>query len=288
MKVLTRSLAVSIVLCVASSTTQAQRTSYVQVVKPAPLAETLTPSINGSGVELSANLSGRMLAPPTGSVVFTITTANAVVMTSPPIPVAANTAAWLFASGPGAFTASAAYSGDNNYQPENAFTGLTVSQSLASDFDFLLPTVTVKQGQSWAGKVQVLPLNGFTGVISFACGTTPTMMTCSFAQPASVTVTPALAGQTQPLPLNIGTVPTTVTPSSMTFLAIISLILLFGVRRRSRKALSILPLCLLAGCGTGQRYVQQDGTPPGTYTIPVTGQSGPLSHMKQLTVIVTK
>ena len=42
---------------------------------------------------------------------------------------------------------------------------------------------------------------------------------------------------------------------------------------------------LLTGCGTGTRYIQQDGTPKGTYSVTVTGTSGTLSHTQ--TVLVT-
>ena len=42
----------------------------------------------------------------------------------------------------------------------------------------------------------------------------------------------------------------------------------------------------LNGCGTSNRFVQQDGTPPGTYAITVIGTSGTLTHTVTVQVVV--
>ena len=58
------------------------------------------------------------------------------------------------------------------------------------------------------------------------------------------------------------------------------LLALFGFRKRhSYLAVVLLVLASLGGtlalngCGTSNRFVQQDGTPPGTYSITVVGTS---------------
>ena len=45
-----------------------------------------------------------------------------------------------------------------------------------------------------------------------------------------------------------------------------------------------LPFAVV-GCA-GNRFLQTPGTPPGTYTIPITGTSGSLAHTHNLTLIV--
>ena len=99
--------------------------------------------------------------------------------------------------------------------------------------------------------------------------------------PQSQTTTSASAGS---VALSVTTFATTVEKAGLLGAFLLSFL---SFKRRKHLALlgAVMLALLLTGCGTGTRYVQQDGTPKGTYSVTVTGTSGKLSHTQ--TVLVT-
>jgi hypothetical protein len=133
-----------------------------------------------------------------------------------------------------------------------------------------------------------MSLNGFTGTVHFAWGGTPAHdMTVSMPVP-QVATTPALAQSASPttVSLTITTVATTVTTAGIPFFLILGLS--FALRRKKHllSGLGAASLVFLAGCGAGQKYIQDDGTPVGTYHLTLTGTSGAITHVKPITVVV--
>jgi hypothetical protein len=275
--------ALAAAICLPAIAQQSQ-VHFHQSVTQAGLAETLTPTVNGNSLQLTTNLSGRTVASPTGTVVFTITSSGGATQTSPPIPLSGLNATWTATDPADTYSSTAVYSGDINYSPENAAaSGIVVT--MTPDFDFTLPTAKIIKGQTWDGNVQIIPINGFTGNVTFSCGTLPEKVSCSVPATAD-----AVSGHNASPPsatLAVGTVAETVTTSALPFFFLLGL----GDRRRKKLAvagLAFASLLCLAGCGAIPHYLQDDGTPPGTYQIVITGSSGALHHSKTLTVIVTK
>jgi hypothetical protein len=99
--------------------------------------------------------------------------------------------------------------------------------------------------------------------------------------PVAQTTTSASAGN---VALSATTFATTVQKAGL-FGAFLLSFLSFKRRKQLLLLAAVALTLLLIGCGTGTRYVQQDGTPKGTYSITVTGTSGKLSHTQ--TVLVT-
>jgi hypothetical protein len=152
-------------------------------------------------------------------------------------------------------------------------------------------SLTIPSGSTGSTVITLTPVDGFTGTVNFACGTLPSLVTCTFA-PTSLTV-PSSSPLTTTL--TIGTTGTTtaslgdgpaggVLPEI--FAALILLPLGFTRRiLRTRKAGSRWLACLLllagatfaaagmlgiAGCGGSGKK----STPAGTYSIPITVTSG--------------
>src|SRR5262249_18820660 len=148
--------------------------------------------------------------------------------------------------------------------------------------------------------ITVTPQNGFTNAVTLACSGLPTGANCSFS-PSSVTPTGG-APATSML-----TISTTRAQASLTWpprfifytmlLPIGGLALLgAGFTSRKKRLLGIALVCLLcsgliflAACGGGSSSSGGGGgggTPPGTYTITVTGTSGSLSNSQAVSLTV--
>jgi hypothetical protein len=210
----------------------------------------------------------------------------------------------------GSFSLTAVYGGDAN------FTGST---SAALTQTVVVPTFTVAEtptsltivhGATGSTVITAAPVGGFTGTVTFACGTLPTSASCAFA-PTTLAFTATSTAQTTTLTINTKAA----TTSSLRSLPglpfapqIVAAILLLplGLTRRLLRAAgkgsswtrSMLLLAIavvgtaallgLSGCvGSGNSATGSTGTTPvGTYTVPLTATSGsttvPLSL--QLTV----
>jgi len=193
---------------------------------------------------------------------------------------------------PGTYSIIATYSGSQNFTSNSASTTLTVAPAAtpgAPDFAFSLSTSTssIAQGSSLLSTATVTGLNGFTGPVSLNCGTLPAQMTCAFS-PVTVTVDSKGSQST----LTVATVGTTVQTASLSLIlcGLVAIPLRRRLTRRLRKCFPLAGLltaiCVFSACGTGTRYVQSNGTPPGTYQIVVTAAAGAISHTNTLTVTV--
>jgi hypothetical protein len=262
--------------------------SLTQRVMPAAttlqLASSRNPSVAGDTIQLTATVAPSVA---TGTVTFTISQ-NGSAVESHSAALASGVATLSITDlAAGTYQVQAAYSGDGSYGPSTSTT-LTQVVNAAGIPDFTLSLVNrasdVTSGTSWSSGINVNGVDGFSGNVTLSCssGLDPTMK-CAFSP---VTV---LAGSQSNL--SISTVGRTVTTVSA--IGFPCLLALLGFRKR-RSYLAIVLLLLaslggtlaLNGCGTSNRFVQQDGTPPGTYAITVIGTSGTLTHTVTVQVVV--
>ncbi|MGB8594689.1 MAG: hypothetical protein WCD48_04260 [Candidatus Sulfotelmatobacter sp.] len=175
---------------------------------------------------------------------------------------------------------------------------LTVNQDFT--IGSLTPaTQTINSGQSASYNFSVLPVGAsFAGAVTLSCSGGPVISLCSFTPNP---VTPGTSSAA--LVINIATTASSSSSSRAPFFYALGLALpslaLLGIRGHGREGknfalvASILGLFVLAlllmSCGGGGSNGgsggggQQHGTQPGTYTIPVTGTSGTLSHQSAST-----
>lgn len=267
----------------------------VQVVNPYPtqlgLAADQKAPTTTTPVTVTANLTNAPTPSslsPTGYVTFAVTppigpvqayveavSGNGMASLSPSLALGANK---IFAY----------YGGDENYSPASSTTAITVAPPTTPYFDFTVPAVVVQSGQSYNGNITVQPMNGFSGKVSFTTGPLPQGVNLNFAAP-TVQVEAAMNKAT---PSSLPVVGFTLSTKATTVTAMSGLFLIFslGLRRRRNgyRALALIfasSLVLLAGCA-GDRFLQTDGTPVGSYQIPITGASGSMSHTHYLTLTI--
>jgi hypothetical protein len=283
-------------------------TALLNQTNPAPTAPSLFPSKTALAVSannaaptqqltFTATVTG--VIPPTGNVSFTSgsTTLGTASLT--------NGVATLSISFPtaGTYAVTANYVGDANHQPSSSNpASVTV---VAPDFTVSSSpaTATIAAGQSAKTTLSIAPLGGYSGTVTFSCGTLPVGEACTFA-PASVT--PA-SGATATTTLTITTTaPTTALLPRLTLrlhgIAFASLVLLVFSPHRLRKLshrlmrASLLTVFLaagllsLAGCSSSPKNptTTNPGTPVGLQTITVTAtdSAGKLSHTATFQVTV--
>ena len=288
---------------------------------PKPVAPTLAGS--STVLAVSANTASENQAltftatvtgfAPTGNVSFTsgATTLGTVAVTNGTATLSASFAA------AGTYAVTANYAGDSENQ---ASTSSAVSIVVAApappaapDFTVTVSpaTATITAGQSVAALLTITPIAGYSGTVSFSCGTLPSLATCTFA-PTSVTPSNGTAAGTK---LTI----TTTAPSAanqrgairslepMAWLSVTFLLFLPGraAKRYRHRLYSVLAVFLmgglisLSGCGggnaaanngggTGSTTPSSPGTPTGTQTITVsaTDSTGKLTHSVTLQIVV--
>lgn len=283
---LTKALWMAVTVLVSASFAVAHaQVHYVQLVAKAPTTLTLTTSakpIVGQPVTITAHLVPTI----SGNIAFSLSSSAIPPQT---IPVTASGQASWTVTFPsvGNYTVLAQYPGDSNHKSSSAVTTEQVVYPGAPDFSIAVdPGQTIKPGQTWASLVHLKAINGFADKVNLTCsdGLDKTM-SCDF-QSAAVTPTPVGVATK----LSIKTAGETVTVVTG---ALLPLYLLFvptdGRKRRRRLKVALLSLgacLLLAGCGARSRFLQSDGTPPGTYYITVTGTSGSITHSANVTVVV--
>jgi len=265
--------------------------SYLESINRAPTTLTLNSSPSVANLETPLTLSAVVSYPSsgqtTGNVTFTVENGNTVVATSTAPVNLTGVATWSSSLPSGTFTIFAVYSGDSNLLGSSS---PSISQTVLgpADFSFAVEPFSVAQGQSAATPVTVTAINGFHGTITFSCASPSAEMDCgqspavlAVPAPASPATTSVPAGS---VALSVTTFATTVEKAGLLGAFLLSFL---SLTRHKRLALvgAIMLALLLTGCGTGTRYVQQDGTQKGTYSVTVTGTSGTLSHTQ--TVLVT-
>jgi hypothetical protein len=259
---------------------------FTQVVLQATPTETLTVNPTtvdvGTSVRFEVNVSGVSKAIPTGTITYTLSPSNGSTPVTKVVTLNAGAATWSDAPPVGNYAVVAVYSGDANYRSQTASSSGTV---LFPDFDFAVTSITVKQGQTWTGNVQLIPINGFTGSVLFSCNA-PSSLGCSFPSTSISLGQPALGNAVPSMAFSV-------TAYGGQFIAASLLLFGFTLRaprnRRMRMWTGIAAaLCLFAvtGCGTSGQAAWKPITPKGTYQATITGVSGSLVHSKQITIIV--
>jgi hypothetical protein len=270
---------------------QTSGASYQESISQAATALTVNSSSSVVALETPPTLSAVVSFPnsgqTTGNVTFTVKNGSAVVATGTAPVNLTGLATWSPSLPSGTFTIFAVYSGDSNLLGS---TSPAIPQTVLgpADFSFSVSPFSVAQGQSAATPISVTAINGFHGAIAFSCASQSSEVDCGLSPnvlmvpaPVAQTTTSASAGK---IALSATTFATTVEKSGL-FGAFLLSFLPFKRRKQLALLAGVALVLLLTGCGTGTRYVQQDGTPKGTYSVTVTGTSGKLSHTH--TVLVT-
>jgi hypothetical protein len=279
---------------------------------PKPVAPTLAGSSTALSVSANASSENQQLTftatvagfTPTGEVTFT---SGATTLGTATLVKGTATFSASFAAA-GTYAVIASYAGDAENQPS---TSNAVSIVVAApDFTVAISpaTATITAGQSVTATLTITPVGGYTSIVSFSCGTLPSLATCTFA-PSSVSPGNGAAASTK---LTI----TTTAPSAATQRAAVrkltpvawvsvAFLLLLPVRgsKRYRRWMYFVPIVVmcswisLSGCGgskvspaagSASGASNTPGTPAGTETITVTAadSTGKLSHAVTLQVVV--
>ena len=262
-------------------------------------------------VMLEATVSGSAPAPPTGTVTFVdgTKTLNGTVSYSvmndelqASMPYTPTT--------PGTHVISATYPGDANYLPGDPIPGtLTV---IGPDFT-LTPQpagANVTAGGSATYKIAVAGSNGFNSNVSVSCSVMAMAAACTpgAGNPASVaagssatiTVTTTAPGLALPMRAPRKVDPTRILlPLSILAVLVLALFSFDRGTRRYRLVLSLPAISIAfflllqaSGCGGGSggsggsTGPPPAGTPPGSYTVTITGSSGSTTHTATATLTV--
>jgi hypothetical protein len=268
----------------------------------------LNPSTSGQSVKFTATVSA--VAPgsgtPTGSVNFFdgatnigngALSAGVATFTTGTLTVAAH-------------SITAIYVGDTNFTTSTSSPALTqtVNNAGAQSFSLSAPSTTsvsVVAGQTSSPvSFTVAPQNGSTQTVNFSCSGLPVLATCLF-QPGSVTLDGIHTSA--PVSVMFGTTADTmaapagkfISPASWTRLqtffvfALASLsVVLFWMRRPriawiASSSFLLFALLSLAGCmSSGSSTTTYNGTPPGTYSVTISGSSGSVGQSAPSTISV--
>ena len=159
------------------------------------------------------------------------------------------------------------------------------------------PSATVNAGQSATYNLNVNSVLGFTGAVSFSCSGAPSGASCSVS-PSSFSLS---ANSSVPVSISVSTTARStavmIYHGTRFWASVFAVLALFGIwiptgsRRRHHRVLPGLigaVLLGIAGCGGGggtSGVPVTSGTPAGTYTITISGNSGSVS---QSTPVVLK
>jgi Bacterial Ig-like domain (group 3) len=278
-------------LVVASSFHSAfpQSASVTQVVTQAVPTEILSvvPAGNNGSVQFHVQILGAPAGVPTGSITYTLSPSDASkAPTTTVLSLKNGEAQWETSAPSGNYTISATYSGDTNYQPtSSASTGS--GQSLPADFDFVTSTIVLKQGKSWSGAIQMIPINGFAKTVSFVCSA-PAALSCNLGTASYTFAQPNGAPSPNTIPLTIITYSGEFITSAFLLLPVLTLGRQRGMRVRLGVigAVALFFSLALFGCGESNRAGWQPITPKGKYRVLITGTAAGVQHSKELTVIV--
>jgi len=227
-------------------------------------------------------------------------------LTYTPVNASASGYASLTATLTTSFTANASitanYVADLNYSASTTSSATTITISGGTpDFSLVANPASFAisaPGASGSTTIEPTAINGFTGTVSLSCSV-PSAMTGGSCLLASTSLIP---GNTTTLTVNT-TAPSTViglfnsprwlVPLGGAIFAAFFLLIVPTKRRRLKLAFGSLFLVLLAaalvacgGSSSSSPPPPSGGTPPGNYTVTVTGTSGSLSHGANVTVNV--
>jgi hypothetical protein len=184
----------------------------------------------------------------------------------------------------GAHAVSAAYSGDATRNQS-----LSANQTVTvEDFQLTASDLTVKQGQSGSTPVVMTVSSGFASVVDFKCSVP------SAQKDLTCTLNPQSLSGPGTITLSVSTTGASTAAMAGRASAVLAALCLLATpwRRRRRMAFSAALVCgfiALVGCGGSSSG--SAGTPPGTYTLSVSGACGadsaPIAHAVNVTLTVT-
>ena len=201
-------------------------------------------------------------------------------------------------TGAGSCTVTASQAGDADYNPA---TGVPRTFAINPGDDFAiaptLPPVSVTAGQPAIVHITITPTPATITALHFTCSGLPAKASCTFfPNPlppgsvvtdivATITTTASTTSAVQRPPVTYGSW------LGFTSMGLIGLVVV-GVRQKSRKkvvilgALSLMVLLLTMGCGALQTGAGIVGTPPGTFTVTLTGSNASFTHSTTVTLTV--
>jgi hypothetical protein len=248
-------------------------------VTKAATSITVTSSTASAGIGSSFTLTGTVPAGATGTVSFY----NGTTLLGTGTVGSAGTATLsLSIATAGTYNISAIYTGDTNY---SGSTSASMVQVVIMTPSFTLTaspaSLTIARGAVGTTTLTITPKGGYTGTLTFACGTLPSKATCTF-NPATVVVGAAAVSTT----LSIGTggastsaaLPKAFDMHGAIYAGVFLGLLGFARRKRLIKSAGLLValVCLaglgaITGCGGNNAPSTANDTPAGSYTISVTG-----------------
>jgi len=207
---------------------------------------------------------------------------------------------YFWASGANQITA--VYSGDGNYLPSTSAVATVNVDQGGNDFTLaaLSPQVAVASGSAGSVGINLESINNFSGSVTLTCTPSSNQFSC-IVNPA----TSALNGTASAILTVTAMLPGTTAKLSPTLrerrgwfggggAIALCIIVVLPLRKRRWISLICLPVLLgaffLAGCGGGggggSNLPPVNGTPPGAYTVLVTGTSNGIVHNAVINVVV--
>jgi hypothetical protein len=260
--------------------------AFTVVSPPLPSTTTISSSTAVAGTGMYVTLSATVRktgAIPSGTVVFYAGTAP---LGTVPLDAGGNATLPASFAASGSYNLTAAYSGDASTAP-------SVSSAIIETV--VMPSITgaispsalmIKSGSSGTLLITVTPVGGYTGTISFSCGSLPAHVSCTFAPP-SLNLASGSGPITDTLTINTAAVTSARLPGSESKwnpVLALTLWLPGGLwflrrswgRRFQRNLRSCLLGVLLVGVTAATLAIggcagsTSNSAQPGTYTVPLT------------------
>ncbi len=273
----------------------AAQTVTVSLLTPTVTLTAPATAVVGASVTLGVTVAGTG-GTPTGSVTFKdgSTTLSTVTLTSGAASYSTTTLAV------GAHSITASYSGDSTFAATvSSAQTVTINVAPAITFSAVPATLTLAHGATGTVVITGTPVGGYTGTVTFSCGTLPSAAACTFAptslalsgnnvaQSTTLTITTSLTAMLEQLPGQ------RMIPGIVLAIVLLPLSLTRRILRGRRAGRGLLVVLMmlaslgavagLSGCGSsGPTTIT---TPVGTYSLTVTASAA--SGSSTLTIPIT-